>query len=95
MLAYALVAPFKVLNMILGSGIIRSGGRTKYVMVIDMVGTWCFGVPLGLASAFVLELSIPYVYFILSLEECVRFGISMVVFRRKKWMNQLAAGAAE
>lgn len=95
LLAYALVAPFKVLNMILGSGIIRSGGRTKYVMVIDMVGTWCFGVPLGLASAFVLKLSIPYVYFILSLEECVRFGISMEVFRRKKWMNQLAAGAAK
>ena len=95
LLAYALVAPFKVLNMILGSGIIRSGGRTKYVMVIDMVGTWCFGVPLGLVSAFVLKLSIPYVYFILSLEECVRFGISMAVFRRKKWMNQLAAGAAE
>lgn len=95
LLAYALVAPFKVLNMILGSGIIRSGGRTKYVMVIDMVGTWCFGVPLGLASAFVLKLSIPYVYFILSLEECVRFGISMEVFRRKNWMNQLAAGAAK
>lgn len=95
LLAYALIAPFKVLNMILGSGIIRSGGRTKYVMVIDMVGTWCFGVPLGLASAFVLKLSIPYVYFILSLEECVRFGISMEVFRRKNWMNQLAAGAAK
>lgn len=95
LLAYALVAPFKVLNMILGSGIIRSGGRTKYVMVIDMVGTWCFGVPLGLVSAFVLKLSIPYVYFILSLEECVRFGISMEVFRRKNWMNQLAAGAAK
>ena len=93
LLAYALVAPFKVLNMILGSGIIRSGGRTKYVMVIDMIGTWCFGVPLGLASAFVLELPIPYVYFILSLEECVRFGISMAVFRRKKWMKQLTAGA--
>lgn len=93
LLAYALVAPFKMLNMILGSGIIRSGGRTKYVMVIDMIGTWCFGVPLGLASAFVLELPIPYVYFILSLEECVRFGISMAVFRRKKWMKQLTAGA--
>lgn len=92
LLAYALVAPFKVLNMILGGGIIRSGGRTKYVMVIDMVGTWCFGVPLGLASAFVWKLSIPYVYFILSLEECVRFAVSMAVFRRKKWMNQLTAG---
>ena len=89
--AYAIVVPFKVLNMILGGGIIRSGGRTKYIMFIDMVGTWCFGVPLGLLSAFVWKLSIPYVYFLLSLEECIRFGISLIVFRRRKWMNQLEA----
>lgn len=89
--AYALMAPFKVLNMILGGGIIRSGGRTKYVMFIDIIGTWCFGVPLGFLAAFVLKLSIPYVYFILSLEECVRFAISVGVFRRKKWMQQLEA----
>ena len=89
--AYAIVVPFKVLNMILGGGIIRSGGRTKYVMFIDMVGTWCFGVPLGLLSAFVWKLSIPYVYFLLSLVECIRFVISLIVFRRRKWMNQLEA----
>ena len=87
--AYALVAPFKVLNMITGSGIIRSGGKTKYVMVIDMIGTWGFGVPFGMLSAFVFQLSIPWVYFILSLEECVRFGISVVVLKRKKWMQSL------
>lgn len=90
--AYAIVAPFKVLNMILGGGIIRSGGRTKYVMIIDMIGTWCFGVPLGLLSAFVLNLSIPYVYFILSLEECIRFAISLAVFKKRKWMNRLESG---
>lgn len=87
--AYALIAPFKVQNMILGGGIIRSGGKTKYVMVIDMVGTWVFGVPLGLLTAFLLEFSIPYVYFILSLEECIRFGISLAVFRKKGWMQSL------
>lgn len=90
LLAYALIAPFKVLNMILGGGIIRSGGKTKYVMVIDLVGTWVFGVPLGLIAAFALKLSIPYVYFILSLEECVRFAISCVVFRRRAWMRSIA-----
>lgn len=89
--AYALVAPFKVLNMILGGGIIRSGGRTKYVMYIDIIGTWIFGVPLGFLAAFALKLPIPYVYFILSLEECVRFAISVGVFRKKKWMQQLEA----
>lgn len=89
LVAYAIIAPFKVQNMILGGGIIRSGGKTKYVMVIDTVGTWVFGVPLGILTAFVCGLPIPYVYFILSLEECVRFGISIVVFRKKGWMQQL------
>lgn len=89
LLAYAVIAPFKVQNMIVGGGILRSGGKTKYVMAIDMIGTWLFGVPLGLLSAFVLGLSIPWVYVLLSLEECVRFAISMVVLQRKGWMQSL------
>lgn len=89
--AYALVLPFKVLNMIIGGGILRSGGKTTYVMVIDIVGTWLFGVPLGLVSAFVLHWPIPMVYFTLSLEECIRFAVSLVVFERRGWMNQLKA----
>ena len=87
--AYAIIAPFKIQNMILGGGIIRSGGKTKYVMCIDMIGTWIFGVPLGFIYAFVLNLYLPYVYFILSLEECVRFVISLVVFCKRGWMQSL------
>ena len=86
---YALAAPFKVLNMILGGGILRSGRRTAYVMGIDMLGTWGFGVPLGLLGAFVWRLPIASVYLLLSLEECIRFAISMAVFRRKRWMRRL------
>ena len=89
LVAYAIVAPFKVQNMIMGGGVIRSGGKTGYVMVIDLVGTWVFGVPLGFLAAFVLNLSIPYVYFILSLEECIRFIITVFVFRKKGWMKKL------
>lgn len=89
LLAYALIAPVKVLNMILGGGVVRSGGRTKYVLITDLIGTWGFGVPLGLLSAFVLKLSIPYVYFILSLEEVVRLLITVYIFRRKNWMHSL------
>ena len=88
---YAVVAPIKVQNMILGGGILRSGGKTKYVMMIDLTGTWGFGVPLGLLAAFVLRLSIPWVYLMISLEECVRFAISVAVFRRRGWMQSLRA----
>lgn len=91
LLAYAAVVPFKVLNMILGGGVLRSGGRTAYAMAVDIIGTWGFGVPLGLIASSVLGLSIPWVYFLLSLEECVRFALSMVLFRKRKWMNRLEA----
>ena len=87
----ALVAPFKVQNMILGGGVLRSGGRTKYVMYIDLIGTWLFGVPLGLLSGFVWHLPVPLVYFVLSLEECVRFGITLRIFRSRRWMKTLEA----
>lgn len=87
LLVFALIAPVKVQNMILGGGIIRSGGRTKYVMLIDLIGTWGFGVPLGFLSAYVFNLPIEWVYFLLSMEECVRLMLAIFVFRRKKWMQ--------
>lgn len=89
LIAFAIISPVKVQNMILGGGIIRSGGMTKYVMWVDIIGTWLFGVPLGLLAAFVWKLPIPFVYFILSQEEVVRLLISVAVFRRKKWMRRL------
>jgi Na+-driven multidrug efflux pump len=88
LIVYAFVMPAKVQNMIFG-GILRSGGRTTYVMAIDMIGTWGFGVPLGLFTAFMLLMPIAAVYFTLSMEECIRVMISWVIFRRKKWMQKL------
>lgn len=88
LIAYAIVAPVKVQNMILG-GVLRSGGKTTVVMIIDIIGTWIFGVPLGLLAAFVFHLPIAAVYFILSMEECVRLIISLVFFRNRKWMQTL------
>lgn len=88
--AYALISPVKVQNMILGGGILRSGGQTWYSLMIDTIGTWGFGIPLGLLSAFVFHLPIYLVYFILSLEECVRLGISFIIFRKRKWMRNIS-----
>lgn len=87
-----MVAPFKVLNMVLGGGILRSGGETKLVMYIDIIGTWLFGIPLGLLTSNVFNLPIYWVYFILSLEEVIRFIISFIIFRNKKWMKNIDVG---
>ena len=87
--AFAVLMPIKVLNMILGGGIIRSGGRTKYIMMIDMLGTWLIGVPIALVTGLVFRLPIVWVYFMLSQEEVVRFIISIFMFRSRKWMNTI------
>ncbi len=90
LIIFAIVAPVKVGNMVLGGGIIRSGGRTKYIMIIDMLGTWLIGVPLGLFTGLVLKLPIVWVYFILSQEELVRLVITIFMFRSRKWMNTIS-----
>lgn len=90
LLAFASLAPVKVLNMILGGGILRSGGRTKFITLIDQAGTWLVGVPLAALTGIVLRLPVVWVYFILSQEEAVRLLVSAFVFSSRKWMNTLA-----
>lgn len=89
LIAFAVIAPIKVINMILSGGIIRSGGETKYAMIVNTIGIYVFGIPVGLLTAFVFKLDIAWVYFILSLEEVIRMLISFGIFKRKKWMKVL------
>lgn len=89
LIVFAIYAPVKVLNMILGGGIIRSGGNTKIIMIIDIIGTWAVGIPLCFFAAYGLGLSIVPVYAILSVEEIVRLVITLVMFKKKTWMRTI------
>ena len=87
---FALYAPVKVENMILGGGIIRSGGNTKIIMAIDIVGTWCIGIPLCLLAAYIFKWGIVGVYTLLTTEEIFRLVVSLIIFKRRKWMISLS-----
>lgn len=89
LMVFAILMPVKVQNMILGGGILKSGGKTRYVMMIDMIGTWLIGVPLALLTGLYFRLPIVWVYFIFSQEELVRFIVSVFIFRGRKWMHTL------
>ncbi len=88
--AYTLVFCGKVINMVLGGGILRSGGQTQYTMMIVIGATWLVGVPLGLITAYTFHWPIYIVYFALSLEEYVRVAFKVKLFKSRKWMNNLA-----
>ena len=87
---FALYAPIKVENMILGGGIIRSGGNTKIIMIIDIVGTWCIGIPLCLLAAYVFKWGIVGVYTLLTTEEIFRLVVSLIIFKKRTWMISLS-----
>ena len=87
---FVLYAPVKVENMILGGGIIRSGGNTKIIMIIDVVGTWCIGIPLCLLAAYVFEWEIIGVYTLLTTEEIFRLAVSLAILKKRKWMISLS-----
>lgn len=90
LIVFALYAPVKVENMILGGGIIRSGGRTGTIMLIDTVGTWCLGIPLCLFAAHVLHWGIVGVYALLTSEELFRLAVTLVMFKKRSWMVSLS-----
>lgn len=89
---FAAVLFVKVSNMILGGGILRCGGKTKYTMWLDIFGTWAVGVPLGFLAAYGLHLPVYWVYFMISLEEAVRFCIGLRIFKSRRWMENITAG---
>ena len=90
LVVFALYAPVKVENMILGGGIIRSGGNTKIIMMIDIVGTWCIGIPLCFLAAYVFRWEIAGVYTLLTAEEIFRLVVSLIIFKKRKWMISLS-----
>lgn len=90
LIVFALYAPIKVENMILSGGIIRSGGNTKIIMIIDIIGTWFIGIPLCLLAAYVFKWGIVGVYTLLTTEEIFRLVVSLVIFKKRKWMISLS-----
>jgi putative MATE family efflux protein len=91
LLLYVFAAFFliKVTNMILSGGVLRSGGNTKYSLVLDVLGTLGIGLPLGFITAFVFNWSIVWVYFSITLEEVVRFILGFRIYKSRKWMNNI------
>lgn len=90
LVAFAFVFTAKVFNMVIGGGVLQSGGQTKFMTAVNIIGTWGAGVPLGFVSAYFFKLPIWWVYFFLSLEEFVRVGISIWLLKSKRWMKNVA-----
>lgn len=87
-LVFALFSIVKTQNMVLGGGVLRSGGKTAWVLAIDITGTWGMGVPVAIWAG-QAGFPVAMVYALLSLEEVLRLAITAGVFASRKWMETI------
>ena len=95
----ACVQPAKVLNSILGNGILPSGGDTKYILLGHVVGSYAIGVPAAIVSGFVLHLSVWGVFGSRALEEVLKTIFFFMRYRTPAWykksVDELSNAAAK
>jgi len=70
-------------------GIFSAGGDTKFGMWCDGITMWCFIVPLGALCAFVLNLPVLAVYFILNLDEIIKLPAVYLHYKKYKWVKKI------
>lgn len=80
-------------NMLIVIGILRSGGDTRYALVIDIGSVWLVGIPMALLGAFVLNLPVFGVTAMIMADELAKFIGGVYRFLSRKWINNLAREA--
>jgi putative MATE family efflux protein len=77
-------------NMILFIGIFRSGGDTRFALILDGVIIWVVGAPLAFAGAFIFHLPVYWVYLLVMSEEITKWSLGAYRFFTRKWIHNLA-----
>ena len=70
-------------------GVFRSGGDSKWGFFCDILDMWCYSVPLGFISAFVLKLPPMWVYFLICTDEFVKIPFVYKHYKSYKWLKNI------
>ena len=79
----------QAVNTALICGVFRSGGDSKWGFFCDIVDMWCYSVPLGFISAFVLKLPPMWVYFLICTDEFVKIPFVYKHYKSYKWLKNI------
>ena len=70
-------------------GIFRSGGDTRFGLILDVSTMWCCSILCGFLAAFVFKFSVPVVYIILMSDEIIKIPVTGVRYRTYKWLKNV------
>ena len=86
---YAIYMLPKMFTYVLFCGILRSGGDTRFCMLLDLLGVWVIGVPLAFLGVLVFHLPLHIIVAMVFFEEWVKLYFSFKRFKSKKWAHTL------
>lgn len=82
----------QAVNTTLIMGVFRAGGDTRFGFICDTIDMWCYAVPLGFISAFVLKLPVLWVYFLICTDEFVKWPWVLKRYYSGKWIKNITRG---
>jgi len=85
----AFVQPAKVLNSILGTGILPSGGDTKFILLAHVVSSYALGLPLAGLAGIALKVGAWSVFCARGLEELIKAMMLLRRYRSASWHRKL------
>lgn len=86
-MSYFVIAQAYNTTMIVG--VFRSGGDTRFGLILDVSTMWGGSILCGWIAAFVFKLSVPVVYMILMCDELLKVPISSLRYRSYKWIRDI------
>jgi putative MATE family efflux protein len=88
----ACVQPAKVVNSVLGNGILPSGGDTKFVLVGHLIASYIFGIPVAVVLGIFAGLNAQAVFGARALEEVIKATAFLFRFRTPAWYRKSENG---
>lgn len=79
----------KSVNSTTIGGIFCAGGDSKFGLLCDAVVMWGIVVPLGLLAAFVLDLPVLPVYFMINMDEMLKLSAVWKHYKKYNWVKDL------
>ena len=86
-MSYFVIA--QAFNTTMVVGIFRSGGDTKFGLIMDVSTMWGCSILLGALAAFVFHWSVPAVYVLLMSDELIKVPITSIRYRSFKWLKDV------
>lgn len=89
MIIFSVLVVFNSVNCTTLVGILRGGGDTRFVLVVDVVFMWIISIPLGFLTGLFLGWPVWAVYIVLKSDEVLKVIASVIRVLNGNWINDV------